>query len=285
MLSTGSGVVSVSRSRRADKDLVRAVALDVLAEHGVERAPVDPFAIAEALGILVQASDKLEGSFSGCLLHAAASFGILYSTGIQNKGYQRFTVAHELGHFSLTDHHRVLFENGALHRSESGFTSGMWYEREADLFGVELLIPEFLFHRHRREFPTGLEGVKGLAELFQTSLTATGIRYASLCTEPVAVVVSEGDRILYSVLSKPFASGFGMTPRWEIHPRHVPPKSLTRKFNGGGEVLAEERGVVPANEWVPRAEGDLAEEVIGLGRYGKTLTVLTVRVSQGGPGV
>ena len=38
----------------------------------------------------------------------------------------------------------------------------------------ELLIPEFLFHKHRREFPTGLDGVKGLAELFQTSLYRDG---------------------------------------------------------------------------------------------------------------
>lgn len=262
--------------RRADKDLVRAVALDMLGEHGIERAPVDPFAIAEALGIVVQASDKLEGSFSGCLLQAGASFGILYSTGVQNRGYQRFTVAHELGHFSLTEHHRVLFEKGALHRSESGFTSGAWYEREADLFGVELLIPEFLFHKHRREFPTGLDGVKGLAELFQTSLTATAIRYASLCTERVAVVVSEEDRILYSVLSKPFASRFGVTPRREINPRHVPPKSLTRRFKSGGMVVSEERGEVRADDWFVKAGGELIEEVIGLGRYGKTLTVLTV---------
>jgi hypothetical protein len=51
---------------RADKDLVRAVALEVIAEHGIDSAPVDPLAIAESLGILVQASNKLEGSFSGC---------------------------------------------------------------------------------------------------------------------------------------------------------------------------------------------------------------------------
>jgi hypothetical protein len=175
------------------------------------------------------------------------------------------------------DHHRVLFENGALHRSENGLTSGEWYEREADLFGVELLIPEFLFHKHRREFPTGLDGVKGLAELFQTSLTATGIRYASLCTEPVAVVVSEEDRILYSVLSKPFAARFGEAAQRETRTRPVPAETVTRKLNAGGKVVAEERGVVPANRWFPEASGELAEDVIGLGRYGKTLTVLTMK--------
>ncbi len=116
-----------SSDRRAGKN-VRAVALDRLGDQGNERGPVDPFAIAKALGIVVEASDELEGSFSRCLLQAGASFGILHSTGSRNKRYQRFTVAHELGHFSLTQHHRVLFEKGALHRSESGFTSGAWYE-------------------------------------------------------------------------------------------------------------------------------------------------------------
>jgi hypothetical protein len=153
----------------------------------------------------------------------------------------------------------------------------MWYEREADLFGVELLIPEFLFHRNRKEFTLGLEGVKGLAEVFQTSLTATGIRYATLCTEPVAVVVSEGEKILYSVLSKPFALEFGIESRWATRSRELPEKSVTRRLNAGGNVVSEECGVVKANEWFLGASGELVEEVIGLGRYGKTLTVLTVR--------
>jgi hypothetical protein len=253
------------------------VALEVIAEHGIDRAPVDPLAIAESLGIVIRASDKLEGSFSGCLVQAGDSFGILYSTGIRNKGYQRFTVAHELGHYSLAEHHKHLFEQGTLHRSESGFTSSVWYEREADLFGVELLIPEFLFHRHRKEFPLGLEGIKGLAGVFQTSLTAMGIRYATLCTEPMAVVVSEGDRILYSVLSKPFASEFGVESRWTARLRDLPAKSVTRRLNAGGKVLSEERGTVRAYSWFPQAGGEFIEEVIGLGRYGKTLTVLTVK--------
>ena len=35
------------KERRADKDLARAVALEVIAEHGIDCAPVDPLAIAE----------------------------------------------------------------------------------------------------------------------------------------------------------------------------------------------------------------------------------------------
>jgi hypothetical protein len=137
------------------------------------------------------------------------------------------------------------------------------------------LIPEFLFHKHRREFPTGLDGVKGLAGLFQTSLTATGIRYATLSTEAVAVVVSEGDRILYSILSKPFASRFGHGVARESGGRRVPAESVTRRLNTGGGVV-EQRDSVRAHTWFPEASGELVEEVIGLGRYGKTLTVLVV---------
>jgi hypothetical protein len=56
-------------------------------------------------------------------------------------------------------------------------------------------------------------------------------------------------------------------------------ESVTRrldKISGGGKVVCEERGVVKASEWFAGADGELMEEVIGLGRYGKTLTVLTV---------
>jgi hypothetical protein len=104
-----------------------------------------------------------------------------------------------------------------------------------------------------------------------------GIRYVTLCTEPVAVVVSEGDRFLYSVLSKPFASELGVESRWAARARDLPAKSVTWRLNAGGKVLSEERGMVRADSWFPQAGGELVEEVIGLGRYGKTLTVLTVK--------
>jgi hypothetical protein len=86
-----------------------------------------------------------------------------------------------------------------------------------------------------------------------------GIRYATLCTEPVAVVVSENDRILYSVLSKPFASEFAIESRWAARSRELPAKSVTRRLNAGGKVLAEERGVIRANQWFAEAPGELME--------------------------
>jgi hypothetical protein len=93
----------------------------------------------------------------------------------------------------------------------------------------------------------------------------------------VAVVVSEGEKISYSVLSKPFASEVGLESRRAARSRDLPAKSVTRRLNAGGKVLSEERGMVGADSWFPGVGGELVEEVIGLGRYGKTLTVLSVK--------
>jgi hypothetical protein len=47
--------------------------------------------------------------------------------------------------------------------------------------------------------------------------------------------------------------------------------------NAGGKCVTEERDVMRASQWFPEAWGEIVEEVIGLGRYGTTLTVLTVK--------
>ena len=53
-------------------------------------------------------------------------------------------------------------------------------------------------------------------------------------------------------------------------------ETIASGISRGTETLVF-RGRVPASQWFPKSKGELVEEVIGLGRYGKTLTVLTVR--------
>ena len=48
----------------------------------------------------------------------------------------------------------------------------------------------------------GMESIKNLAEDCETSLTATAIRYIEETESMSALVVSEKDRILYSLFSK-----------------------------------------------------------------------------------
>src|SRR5262249_24814595 len=157
---------------------------------GMVRTPIDPFAIATQLEIEVRGSESLGDAFSGCLLVHGTTVGILYSTSIASRGFQRFTISHELGHHQLTQHHPLLFADGGKDLSQSNFTSQDWKEAEADHFAAELLMPEPLFRKAINGVAIGHEGVKALADQFETSLTSTAIRYAQMTPDPVAIVMT-----------------------------------------------------------------------------------------------
>src|SRR5262249_5332067 len=91
-------------------------------EFGFDTLPVDPFAVAGRRNILVQPKADAGEGVSGMLLRHGNNFGILYSTQIPSEGFQRFSVAHELGHYFLEGHLDHVLRDGA-HASRAGFLS------------------------------------------------------------------------------------------------------------------------------------------------------------------
>jgi len=236
--------------------------------------PIDLVAIARGLDIEVRAAAQQEIDFSGCLMHVGGAWGILYRDDIPVPGFRRFTVAHELGHFEIAAHHAVIFSGASMHVSESGFTSHLWYEQEADHFAAELLMPEELFRDAIRNSAIGLPAIKHLAETFNTSLTSTAIRYAKLSPDPVAIVVSAEDRILYCFASPCMKA---IRADWIERATKVPAASETgRHFKTGAPPGAEREGRSYLSAWFANAARDheFAEDMVDLGRYGRTLTVL-----------
>ena len=259
---------------RADLKRAADAAFGMLESLPVIRPPIDPLAIARDLGIEVQCASQGELDFSGCLMHSGTAWGILYRDDIPVSGFQRFTVAHELGHFEIAAHHDVIFSGGALHVSESGFTSHLWFEQEADHFAAELLMPEGLFCDAMRGTSIGLPAIKQLAETFGTSLTSTAIRYAKLSPDPVVIVVSAEERVRYCFASPCMRS---IRADWIGRATMVPAASETgRHFQSGATFGAERDGRSFLSAWFPNATRELEfdEDVIDLGRYGRTLTVL-----------
>lgn len=121
------------------------------------------------------------------------SFGIRYAQHIQNEGFIRFTVAHELGHYFLPGHPEKLFPNGdGIHEPKSGFISGDPLERQADSFASALLMPDNLFRKAVDGAGTGFSAIEKLAKQCKTSITSTAIRFAQFTDEAVAVIVSSG---------------------------------------------------------------------------------------------
>ncbi len=248
-----------------------------LRENGIDELPVDPFAIAASRDIIVEAKPDVEAGVSGMLLRHGDSFGILYATHIQSEGFQRFSVAHELGHYFLDGHVDHLLLKDGIHASYAGFVSTDPYELEADHFAASLLMPATLFRREVGRRSLGLSAIESMAELCHTSLTATAIRYAELSEDAVAVIMSTGPTIDYGFLSDSMKSLPELT--WPRKGSAVPAGTETARFNQTTERIAQAARSecdIDIMDWFGgRRSVEATEEVVGLGSYGKTLTVLT----------
>jgi len=138
------------------------------------KAPVDVAAVAHRLGLAVYVSPLPEG-VSGALLKDARydtkSGFVIFVDDSEAPVRQRFTAAHEIGHFVL---HRDRIGDGVqdnyLLRSE-GFSSRM--EVEANRFAADLLMPFPLINKFIAE---GVRDVPALAKRFLVSEIAMAIR-------------------------------------------------------------------------------------------------------------
>jgi Zn-dependent peptidase ImmA (M78 family) len=254
-----------------------ARATEVLRQLKVTSLPVDPFRIAAIKDILCEEKTSLEEGISGCLMRVGDVFGIIYSGRFQSPGYRKFTVGHELGHYFLDGHVDHLFRDGqSAHVSASGFVSDDRYEREADAFAAALLMPKELFSKACVQFQTGMNSVLALSELFEMSLTSTAIRYARLSRDPVAVVLSAQQRVIFSIMSPTFRAHRGLS--WLKKGMAVPQDTPTFSFALNAMNIAQSRsveGVSSLEDWFDGTDHELSEEVIGLGSYGRVLTVLS----------
>ncbi|MGD9724443.1 MAG: ImmA/IrrE family metallo-endopeptidase [Pirellulales bacterium] len=127
---------------------VRAAAAELLERFEFEKTPVPVEKVARALGISVQRSPVDDDDLSGFLYRnrkdAITVIGVNESHA---KARQRFTIAHEIGHFILHDMDDVHVDRGFSVKLRSGASSeGRNIEEiEANLFAAELLMPkEFL---------------------------------------------------------------------------------------------------------------------------------------------
>jgi hypothetical protein len=264
-------------SKRLIGELAANQAEALVEELGLTSLPIDPFGIADRNDITVAAKPSDAPGISGFLMRQGDCFGIAYATHIKNEGFIRFTVSHELGHYFLPGHPEKLFPNGSgVHASRSGFICDDECEVEADHFAGALLMPERLFTDAMRTAGEGFKAVRNLASRCRTSITATAIRYAKMCEDPVLVLVSSGRNIDYCFMSEAVRRVPGVS--WIKKGELLPPKSETFEFNQDPTNVKygnEAEGWSTLDHWLEGAPKiEMKEDVVGLGSYGKTLTVL-----------
>lgn len=246
-------------------------------EYGFTTFPVDPFRIAQAEDIHVEAKPADRPGVSGGIIFADVGTGIFYATDIGGEGFQRFTVAHELGHYFLEGHPEEIQKVGPVHVSRAGFTQGdISIEIEADHFASGLLMPTSLVRQTLDRAPVGLAGIEMLMTEAECSLTACAIRSAECSPYPMAVVVSQGDRVCYGFLSDGFKQ---LRPRAYPRKGDLLPHTVTREFNSDHSNVELHRRLTSETDLAEWFDGSpsirLDEEVVGLGKYGFTLTVFS----------
>ena len=156
---------------------------DLLAELGIDRPElIDIEAIAQYCGATV-VYERLSGCEARILGKGSQAFITVDSRS--SVGRQRFSAAHELGHWM---HDRGLIGLSCTERTLASEWGGKSIERRANRYAADLLLPVEMFSEHAREAPPTLENAEDLASRFRTSLSATAVRLVDHGSFPSMVV-------------------------------------------------------------------------------------------------
>jgi hypothetical protein len=139
----------------------------------------------------------------GRLLRLGRRAVIRVRDDIPELGRRRFVIAHELGHLLLahrTDLLKVCDERDLLEWGKAQ----RWAENDANEFAAELLMPERFFRPRCQIGDPSLAVIEQLAGEFQTSLTATAVRYVEGSSDRCAIVVSRDGQIRWNRCSESF---------------------------------------------------------------------------------
>ena len=252
-----------------DHARARQAARRIISDLGIaDPSEIDVEAIAMTRQLIVRqdAADRAEA----WLVRGKRRGLVRVRRDIPETGRRRFAVAHELGHWEL---HSGLSQWTFCSKDDVHGYKGSPPEIEASAFAGELLMPTPLFRPACRVQQPSLALIKDLAERFETTLTATAVRFVEECREPCIAVFSKGGEIAWSRRSD--ASDIPwIEPGRQLHVDSVAYDILQ------GEVPPPGMKTVPAQAWFPEPRRGLRlevhEESIQLGRYPTILTLLHV---------
>jgi len=114
--------------------------------------------------------------------------GTVWLDGEKPFGRQRMTFGHECGHDVIPGHKGLSYlEHGCL--IDPDLTNK--FEREANAFGANLLMPAPWFFEDAHSVGISLDSIELLARHYQTSLEATAIQYVRFNLHPCAILIAE----------------------------------------------------------------------------------------------
>ncbi len=168
---------------------IRETVQTLLAKHNIKAAPVPIQKIAKSLGISLNLED-VDDDLSGFLYRdEKRSKVIIGANKSHHANRQRFTIAHELGHFFLHEGELVHLDSGPsafkINLRDTESTKGEDNdEKEANFFAAELLMPAEFLTRDLEGQDLDLLGdndfLEKLARKYEVSVQALTFRLANL---------------------------------------------------------------------------------------------------------
>jgi Zn-dependent peptidase ImmA (M78 family) len=201
-----------------------------------------------------------------------ATFGnkglITVNSNIDIPGKKRFIIAHELGHFEL--HRDNIININCIDDDFKRWYKGNSLEIEANFFAAELLMPEDLYYPKIKGKDVSKELIELLAREFNTSITATAIRFVTLRPD-YALICSDNSEIKWYVVN------FDQFPYPLNATGKVHKNSMAYEFFMGNS-LSDTLFPVEKDAWFRwSVQGKLKELAISLGKkYNQVLSFLYV---------
>lgn len=155
----------------------------LISELGIsEPNELDIDAIAMAVGVEVR-YESLSGCEASLVGFRDRAIATINRSGV--RGRERFSIAHEVGHWQL---HRGRSFQCRVDAPEANITSNTTLEKEADTFAAHLLMPAPIFLPMVKAYgEPNFQNLEKIAGELDTSLMATALRLADVNTLPVIV--------------------------------------------------------------------------------------------------
>lgn len=234
---------------------------------GISSAPVCPIEIAlTEFQSLRLCPGNYKDAFDGLLEYhpSKGRFLCFYNTKYDPQiaeGHAprtRFSLAHELGHYFIEDHHEYLRSGGKSHKSRSEFVSATPIEQQADCFAAHLLMPDPLVKPIVNQDELSIELISDIASTFHTSFVSAALRAVEVSHFYGAVVGIRDGSIVWSQRSEPLVDR-GIYPGEKGIIRSKSGVEAWEAYGSGGRQLPAASGW--ARDWFRIYNKDLSDRL------------------------
>lgn len=176
---------------------------------------------------------------------------ISYDEDVVVPGRINFTLAHELGHYFCHRQRQAEFRCGQRAMLDYHGEASRKMEKEANVFASYLLMPATDFRQQIDGQTITLELLGQVADRYQTSFTATALKWLEITGEAAMLVVARDEFVCWSYPSKLAASR-----RAWLAPSTPVPESAIERLNSAANHSGNTWCRVPAGVWHPSLEAE-----------------------------